>query len=128
MTKWHQTEKGLIEIGDNGIPTGNVHAFTYHDAHGHIMRVKHNADGSSVPEIMIPRHFIGYHPETGALIGSNSGFSLAAELGHPEPHVFNAQDGTKAVVIEVSALPADFKPENYRWDIKQKKLVAADQK
>ena len=113
MGEWKNIGNGLIEL-ENGVPTGRTHPHTYHEAHGHIMRVKHNADGSTVAEMIQPRIFVLSDPRTGDLVGVHEGFILAAELGSLKPVTGKTKDGVETDCMEVSSLPADFNLDTYK--------------
>lgn len=115
MPQWKQIDKGLIEIGDNGLPTGKVHNCTYHEANGHVMKVIHNSDGTSSAEIHQPRVHVLYDTATGDIVGMHKGFLMEAELGNPKPVAAKLKDGTDAECMEiVYAMPADFAVDTYK--------------
>lgn len=119
---WKQFDKGHFEIDANGMPTGKVHACSYHEAHGHVVKVTHNSDGTTAAEILQPRIHVLYDLITGDIVGMHKGFILEAELGNTKPVSAKTKDGVDADCMEVTSLPADFSIDTYKVN-KAGKLV-----
>lgn len=109
--KWHAIEKGFIELDEKGAPTGRRHPFSYHEAHGHVMRVRHNEDGSTTPEVHLPRNIIAYNPQTGDIQGIHRGFALMVEIHGIDAVKITDASGTEYKNIEIASLPADLEQD-----------------
>lgn len=118
MSHWVETPKGHFEM-ENGILTGKCHNVTYHEAHGHVVKVIHNSDGTSKAEVLEPRKTVFINEITGDILAVNIGFSLQRELTGKIQ--IETVDGHTPK--EVQELPLDFKMDTYKWDLKKNMLV-----
>lgn len=120
MNRWMQSDRGYIEIGENGIPTGAIHPHTYHEAQGHVVKITYLNDGKTSAEVYTPRHILCYLPISGEIIGIKSGFSLMYEITKDIGVTLCLGDG---INLEVNEVPEDFSLDKYKIDIVEKRII-----
>lgn len=119
--KWLETPTGHFEM-ENGVLTGKSHNSTYHEAHGHVVKINHAPDGTSTAEIFSPRKAVVVNDVTGDVVAINIGFSLQRELTGAT--AISGAAGHSAVELTSADIPFGLGVNTHRWDKVKKKLVA----
>lgn len=110
--KWIDSQAGKLKVDE----AGNIvdkHPYKYYSVANKIVRVSINPDGTEGDaEFFQPRTIVSYHPETGEIMGSHTGFIEAVELEGIGSVKVKDNDGVEGLNIEITGnIPVDYTQE-----------------